>query len=72
MRKLTDYISRRANAVDASGIRKVFDLAAKMKTSVPAVRTNPLLQFSQHFVNKLVVQPRRYKKYVTEVFDEQE
>jgi len=48
------------------------DLAAKMKTSVPAVRTNPLLQFSQHFVNKLVVQPRRYKKYVTEVFDEQE
>src|SRR5437764_2094293 len=25
-----DFISRRANAVDASGIRKVFDLAAKM------------------------------------------
>jgi trans-aconitate 2-methyltransferase len=48
------------------------DLVTNMKTSVPATRTNPLVQFSQHFVNKLVVQPRRYKKYVTEVFDEQE
>jgi len=27
-----DFISRRALAVDASGIRKVFDLAAKSKT----------------------------------------
>jgi aspartate aminotransferase/aminotransferase len=34
MRKLTDFISRRANAVDASGIRKVFDLAAKMKDPI--------------------------------------
>src|SRR6202042_2322639 len=34
MRKLTDYISRRANAVDASGIRKVFDLAAKLKDPI--------------------------------------
>src|SRR5213596_943062 len=30
MRSPSDYISARANAVDASGIRKVFDLAAKM------------------------------------------
>ena len=30
MRSPADYISARANAVDASGIRKVFDLAAKM------------------------------------------
>jgi aspartate/methionine/tyrosine aminotransferase len=29
-----DYISRRAHAVDASGIRKVFDLAAKMKDPI--------------------------------------
>jgi aspartate/methionine/tyrosine aminotransferase len=28
------FISRRANAVDASGIRKVFDLAAKMKDPI--------------------------------------
>jgi aspartate aminotransferase/aminotransferase len=30
MRDPSDYISRRAHAVDASGIRKVFDLAARM------------------------------------------
>jgi aspartate/methionine/tyrosine aminotransferase len=30
MRPLTDFISDRARAVDASGIRKVFDLAARM------------------------------------------
>ena len=30
MRSLADFISDRARAVDASGIRKVFDLAAKM------------------------------------------
>src|ERR1041385_3230045 len=30
----TDYVSRRAHAVDASGIRKVFDLAAKMKNPI--------------------------------------
>jgi len=29
-----DFLSRRANAVDASGIRKVFDLAAKMKDPI--------------------------------------
>ena len=29
-RNLTDFVSRRAHGVDASGIRKVFDLAAKM------------------------------------------
>ena len=29
-----DFISRRALAVDASGIRKVFDLAAKMKDPI--------------------------------------
>ena len=34
MRSPTDYISQRANAVDASGIRKVFDLAAKMKDPI--------------------------------------
>src|SRR6185295_9086170 len=34
MRTPADYISRRANAVDASGIRKVFDLAAKMKDPI--------------------------------------
>jgi len=34
MRSPADYISTRANAVDASGIRKVFDLAAKMKDPI--------------------------------------
>jgi aspartate aminotransferase/aminotransferase len=34
MRAPADYISARANAVDASGIRKVFDLAAKMKDPI--------------------------------------
>src|SRR3954465_3385845 len=34
MRSLSDYISSRALAVDASGIRKVFDLAAKMKNPI--------------------------------------
>src|SRR3954465_5914374 len=34
MRSPSDYISARANAVDASGIRKVFDLAAKMKNPI--------------------------------------
>jgi aspartate/methionine/tyrosine aminotransferase len=34
MRTPSDYISRRAHAVDASGIRKVFDLAAKMKDPI--------------------------------------
>src|SRR5437868_1466662 len=34
MRSPSDYISARANAVDASGIRKVFDLAAKMKDPI--------------------------------------
>jgi aspartate aminotransferase/aminotransferase len=34
MRTAADYISRRAHAVDASGIRKVFDLAAKMKDPI--------------------------------------
>src|SRR3954453_1179135 len=29
-----DYVSRRALGVDASGIRKVFDLAAKMKEPI--------------------------------------
>src|SRR5438874_9312744 len=33
-RSITDYVSRRAHAVDASGIRKVFDLAAKMKDPI--------------------------------------
>jgi aspartate aminotransferase/aminotransferase len=34
MRDASDYISARAHAVDASGIRKVFDLAAKMKDPI--------------------------------------
>ncbi len=34
MRPLSDFVSRRANAVDASGIRKVFDLAAKLKDPI--------------------------------------
>src|SRR5207248_1611903 len=34
MRSPADYISARAQAVDASGIRKVFDLAAKMKDPI--------------------------------------
>jgi aspartate/methionine/tyrosine aminotransferase len=34
MRRPDDYISDRAHAVDASGIRKVFDLAAKMKDPI--------------------------------------
>src|SRR6185436_12461758 len=31
---IRDFVSRRAHAVDASGIRKVFDLAAKMKDPI--------------------------------------
>src|SRR3954471_17771219 len=34
MRSSSDYISQRALGVDASGIRKVFDLAAKMKDPI--------------------------------------
>src|SRR5437868_8106150 len=34
LRPLTDFVSRRANGVDASGIRKVFDLAARMKDPI--------------------------------------
>jgi aspartate aminotransferase len=34
MRTPRDYVSRRALGVDASGIRKVFDLAAKMKDPI--------------------------------------
>ena len=34
MRHPSDYISRRAHGVDASGIRKVFDLAAKMRDPI--------------------------------------
>lgn len=34
MRNLTDFVSDRANAVDASGIRRVFDLAARMKNPI--------------------------------------
>src|SRR6266567_3149957 len=34
MRSPADYISARAHQVDASGIRKVFDLAAKMKDPI--------------------------------------
>ena len=34
MRSISDYISQRALGVDASGIRKVFDLAAKMKDPI--------------------------------------
>jgi len=33
-RSLSDFVSSRANAVDASGIRKVFDLAAKLKDPI--------------------------------------
>ena len=33
-RNLTDFVSRRAQGVDASGIRKVFDLAARMKDPI--------------------------------------
>src|SRR3954466_12866752 len=33
-RSPADYVSSRAHAVDASGIRKVFDLAAKMKDPI--------------------------------------
>lgn len=34
MRSITDFVSARALGVDASGIRKVFDLAAKMKDPI--------------------------------------
>src|ERR1700689_637987 len=34
MRSPSDFISDRAHGVDASGIRKVFDLAAKMKDPI--------------------------------------
>src|SRR3989440_2949468 len=34
MRSPADYVSRRAHGVDASGIRKVFDLAAKMEDPI--------------------------------------
>jgi len=34
MRSPADYVSARAHGVDASGIRKVFDLAAKMKDPI--------------------------------------
>ena len=34
MRSISEYVSRRALGVDASGIRKVFDLAAKMKDPI--------------------------------------
>jgi aspartate/methionine/tyrosine aminotransferase len=34
MRDPSEFISRRAHAVDASGIRKVFDLAAKLKDPI--------------------------------------
>src|SRR3954466_3830789 len=33
-RSPADYVSSRAHAVDASGIRKVFDLAARMKDPI--------------------------------------
>src|SRR3954464_15399806 len=33
-RNVTDFVSRRAQGVDASGIRKVFDLAARMKDPI--------------------------------------
>src|SRR2546423_15441359 len=33
-RQPTDFVSRRALGVDAAGIRKVFDLAAKMKDPI--------------------------------------
>src|SRR5690606_32709688 len=34
MRPIADFVSDRARAIDASGIRKVFDLAAKMKDPI--------------------------------------
>src|SRR3954453_1610959 len=34
MRNAADFVSRRAHGVDASGIRKVFDLAARMKDPI--------------------------------------
>src|SRR5436190_19870905 len=34
VRAMTDYVSNRAKGVDASGIRKVFDLAARMKDPI--------------------------------------
>src|SRR6185503_5499321 len=34
MKSASGYISARAHAVDASGIRKVFDLAARMKDPI--------------------------------------
>src|SRR5689334_17480814 len=34
MRSPSEYVSHRALGVDASGIRKVFDLAAKMKDPI--------------------------------------
>jgi aspartate/methionine/tyrosine aminotransferase len=34
MRSINDFVSDRANHVDASGIRKVFDLAAKLKDPI--------------------------------------
>jgi aspartate/methionine/tyrosine aminotransferase len=34
MRSIPDFISQRANSIDASGIRKVFDLAAKLKDPI--------------------------------------
>src|SRR5438045_2034459 len=34
MRSIDKFISSRANAIDASGIRKVFDLAAKLKDPI--------------------------------------
>src|SRR3954469_17891952 len=34
MKSIADYVSQRAHGVDASGIRKVFDLAAKMKDPI--------------------------------------
>jgi trans-aconitate 2-methyltransferase len=53
-------------------LEREIDLVKKMKTSVPAARTNALLEFSQHVVKRLLVHPRRYKKYVSEVFDKRE
>ena len=34
MRNLADFVAERARAIDASGIRKVFDLAARMKDPI--------------------------------------
>jgi len=34
MKSTADYVSKRCHAIDASGIRKVFDLAAKMKDPI--------------------------------------